>query len=219
MTNNLSTSARIDSLQRPVEQAVSLITASRPESGLSTWSYRYRFALTVGVILSPWLMSCADHQDVPRAAATVALVNTSGASVGTAQLSESSQGVVSLEVTVNNLPPGTHGIHFHEVGVAQPNASPAFSTSGEHYNPASRKHGISNPQGTHAGDLANLVVDAQGKGTLATTTDRITLTDGAASLFDANGSSLIIHVNSDDQVTDPSGNSGGRIAGGVVVRQ
>ncbi|WP_461142064.1 superoxide dismutase family protein [Spirosoma pomorum] len=105
------------------------------------------------------------------------------------------------------------------MGVVDPKASPAFSTSGDHYNPASKKHGISNPQGTHAGDLANLEVDAQGKGRLTTTTDRITLTQGATTLFDANGSSLIIHANTDDQVTDPSGNSGGRIAGGVVVKQ
>lgn len=173
--------------------------------------------LSVG--LASLIMSCADHSTVTRAAATAALVNTSGTNIGTATLTENNSGVVTLVVSVSGLSQGAHGIHFHEVGVADPKASPAFSTSGEHYNPASKKHGISNPQGTHAGDLANLEVDAQGIGRLSTTTDRISLTDGAATLFDANGSSLIIHANADDQVSDPSGNSGGRVAGGVVVRQ
>ncbi|QKZ13793.1 superoxide dismutase family protein [Spirosoma sp. KUDC1026] len=175
--------------------------------------------LIMGLGMTGLLTSCADHNSVTRAAATVNLVNTSGNSIGTANLTENSSGTVTLDVKVNGLPAGSHGIHFHEVGVADPKASPAFSTSGEHYNPASKKHGISNPQGTHAGDLANLEVDAQGNGRLTTTTDRITLTEGATTLFDANGSSLIIHANTDDQVTDPSGNSGGRIAGGVVVKQ
>lgn len=174
------------------------------------------------LIVTGLLSGCADHNfgsETVVASATVPLINTSGNSVGSATLTENDKGVVEVRVTVSGLPAGTHGIHFHEVGVADPKASPPFSTAGEHYNPASKKHGISNPQGTHAGDLHNIEVNAQGKGTLATTTDRITLTDGPATLFDGNGSSLIIHTNADDQVTDPSGNSGGRIAGGVVARK
>lgn len=170
-------------------------------------------------MMAAMLIGCNDEADAPRATATVALINTSGASVGTADLTENNQGVVTLNVRATGLPAGTHGIHFHEVGIAQPQAAPPFSTSGEHYNPATRQHGLNNPNGTHAGDLENLVIDAQGNGTLTTTTNRFMLTDGPATLFDANGSSLIIHTNADDQVTDPSGNSGGRIAGGVVVRK
>lgn len=180
--------------------------------------YGLRVSYGLTIIAAGLVSGCADH-NIERAAATVALVNTSGASVGTVDLTEDGQGVVTLRVNVNGLPVGTHGIHFHEIGVADPKASPPFSTAGEHYNPESKKHGISNPQGTHAGDLANIDVDAQGTGTLTTTTDRITLTDGPATLLDGNGSSLIIHTNADDQVTDPSGNSGGRIAGGVVTRK
>ena len=176
-------------------------------------------SIGLSFFLAGCLSSCLDHRDVPRAAATVNLVNTSGASVGTAELTEDSQGVVTIQVKVSNMPAGAHGIHFHEVGVAQPNASPAFATSGEHYNPASKKHGLANAQGRHAGDLPNLEVNAQGTGSLTTTTNFITLTDGPTTLFDGNGSSLIIHANIDDQTTDPSGNSGGRIAGGVVVRR
>lgn len=163
------------------------------------------------------LLGCADH-NVQQPAAMVSFVNAGGTKVGTAELTQAGN-VVTVRVTVSGLPTGTHGIHFHEVGVAEPKASPPFATSGEHYNPAMKKHGISNPQGTHAGDLHNLEVDAQGNGTLVTSTDRITLTDGPATVFDSNGTSLIIHTNADDQVTDPSGNSGGRIAGGVVERK
>jgi len=190
---------------------ISLLDTPVPTSRFGCW--------LISLGLAGSLLSCADHNNVTRAAATVNLVNTSGTNIGTAKLTENSSGVVTLDVTVTGLSAGSHGIHFHEVGVADPKASPAFSTSGEHYNPASKKHGISNPQGTHAGDLANLEVDAQGNGRLTTTTDRITLTEGATTSFDGNGSSLIIHANTDDQVTDPSGNSGGRIAGGVVVKQ
>ncbi|GAB4043673.1 superoxide dismutase family protein [Spirosoma jeollabukense] len=172
----------------------------------------------MGLVVAGLLTACADHQDVPRAAATVNLVNSSG-SIGIAELSEDNQGVVSLKVTVSGLPTGAHGIHFHAIGSAQPNDSPAFNSSGAHYNPASHQHGLNNPLGTHAGDLPNLIVDSQGKGTLITTTNRITLSDGPMTLFDSDGSSLIIHANADDQVTDPTGNSGGRIAGGVVVRK
>lgn len=182
-------------------------------------SVRYSLLSGIALGLAGLLTSCADHSDVPRAAATVALINTSGANVGSAELTEDNNGLVTLKVNVKGLPAGIHGIHFHEVGVAEPNASPAFSTSGEHYNPASKKHGLENPQGTHAGDLPNLIVESQGTGSLETTTNRISLTDGPMTLFDANGSSLIIHVGVDDQKTDPSGNSGGRIAGGVVVRK
>lgn len=172
----------------------------------------------IGLVVAGLVTACTDHQNVPRAAATVNLVNSSG-SIGVAELSEDSQGLVSLTVTVSGLPTGTHGIHFHAIGSAQPTDSPAFNSSGAHYNPASHQHGLNNPLGTHAGDLPNLIVDSQGKGTLITTTNRITLSDGPMTLFDSDGSSLIIHANADDQVTDPTGNSGGRIAGGVVVRK
>jgi Cu-Zn family superoxide dismutase len=78
------------------------------------------------------------------------------------------------------------------------------------------QHGLDNPHGAHGGDLPNLVVNAAGQGHLNATTDRATLSSGQVSLFDADGSSLIIHAAEDDQVTDPTGNSGGRIACGVI---
>lgn len=190
------------------------VEPGRQRNRRSLWPVTAAFALA-GIV-----MGCTDHSPAPIAAASVSLVNASGVSVGNADLTQTGDGMVIVTVVITSgLPTGVHGIHFHEVGVADPKATPAFSTSGEHYNPDSMQHGLENPQGAHAGDLPNIVIDSQGKGTLVTTTDRITLTNGPKSLFDVNGSSLIIHAGTDDQKTDPSGNSGGRIAGGVVVRK
>jgi Cu-Zn family superoxide dismutase len=154
---------------------------------------------------------------VVRASAT--LVDTQGRMVGTARFSEAAGGDgVSVRVEVAGLPPGPHGIHVHAVGVADPNASPPFATAGGHFNPENRQHGLNNPSGAHAGDLPNLVVAADGTGVLDAVTERLTLSPGPNSIFDADGSAVIIHTNADDQVTNPTGNSGGRIAGGVIVR-
>jgi Cu-Zn family superoxide dismutase len=162
--------------------------------------------------------ACTDNDTDIRSTATVALVDTTGKNVGTATLAENNAGIVTVTVEVTGLPAGEHGIHFHEVGIADPNAKPPFSTAGEHYNPGGEEHGLENPNGTHAGDLPNLLINSQGTGTLQTTTNRISISDGPRTLLDANGSTLIIHVARDDQRTNPAGNSGGRIAGGVVVR-
>ena len=73
------------------------------------------------------------------------------------------------------------------------------------------------PHGSHSGDLPNMTVNNAGQGKLNATTDHVTLSAGPISVFDADGSAIIIHANPDDYVTDPTGNSGGRIACGVVV--
>lgn len=176
-----------------------------------------RLWCSVGLVATSLMVGCKkDDSNSGQVSASVALVDVDGKNVGTARLTENDKGVVTLTVNVNGLPAGTRGIHFHEVGVADPKASPPFSTAGEHHNPTARQHGLNNPNGVHAGDLPNLVINDQGIGTLNTTTDRITLKAGPTTVFDANGTSLIIHTNTDDQVTDPAGNTGGRIAGGVV---
>lgn len=176
-------------------------------------------AAALGLLTLCWLTSCKKDDDTPlTTTASANLVNTNGATIGVAQFSQSGDGPLSMTVTATGLPTGQHGIHFHEVGIADPNASPAFGTAGGHYNPSARQHGLDNPNGTHGGDLANLTADAQGNVNYTATTDRVTLTAGSRTLLDANGSALIIHANADDQKTDPSGNSGGRIAGGVVTK-
>src|SRR3954463_2238805 len=149
------------------------------------------------------------------AAATAIMYDVSGAPIGTAQLSQDQNGRVSVDIASISLPAGTHGIHFHQVGKCEGGAT-AFSTAGGHYNPLGKEHGLSNPNGPHAGDAPNIVIPAGGVGRVSFTTDRVTLTAGTTSLLDADGSSIVVHANADDQVSQPSGNSGARIACGVV---
>jgi len=150
----------------------------------------------------------------PSAAATVTLSSPNGTSVGTARLRQSTDGFVTVDATLSSLTPGSHGIHFHAVGLCE--GSTSFSTAGGHYNPLNKEHGLSRPAGPHAGDAPNLVAGSDGRATVSFTTDRITLTPGGTTLFDADGSALVVHAAADDQVSQPSGNSGGRVACGVV---
>ena len=150
--------------------------------------------------------------------ASAAFVDPSGATVGWAKLVEDASGTVHVNVHVEGLTPGLHGIHIHSIAACDP----TFAAAGGHYNPLARQHGLANPAGAHAGDLPNLVVNARGVGHLDATTDRVSLTNGPTTLFDttpgAVGSAFIIHANEDDQATDATnGNSGGRIACAVIV--
>ena len=138
-----------------------------------------------------------------------------GKEVGRATLIQTSDGV-RIAVTGYRLPPGTHGLHINAVAICQP---PEFTSAGAHFNPANKKHGRMNPEGPHAGDLPNLVVAASGEGGIDFTTKAVTLEPGAPnSLFREGGTSLVIHAAADDEKTDPTGNSGGHIACGVIVR-
>ena len=145
---------------------------------------------------------------------SVDMRNATGQSVGTATLTQAGGGV-ELRVQVRGLPPGDHGIHLHAVGACD---GPEFTSAGGHFNPTGGKHGLQSAEGPHAGDLPNLQVAADGSGALTTTTNRITLGAGATSVFDADGTALVIHAGPDDNVTDPAGNSGARIACGLVAR-
>ena len=152
----------------------------------------------------------------PVAAATATLMNANGGAVGSAQLWQEAGGLVHVDVSATNLTTGPHGIHFHAVGRCDGGAT-AFSTAGGHYNPTNREHGLQNPAGPHGGDAPNLQIGADGSGHFSFTTDRITLTAGSTTLFDADGSAIVIHAAADDQMSQPSGNSGARVACGVVT--
>ncbi len=140
--------------------------------------------------------------------ASATLRTPAGLDVGRATVREVAGG---LRVTVDarSLPPGMHGAHLHTVGLCE---GPAFASAGPHWNPTATKHGTMNPQGPHGGDLPNLSIGADGRGTLG-----INL-PGASfdALLDADGAAVVIHADVDDMMTDPSGNSGGRIACGVL---
>src|SRR4051794_359921 len=124
------------------------------------------------------------------------------------------QGRSGLEVRVQaaGLPAGQYGVHFHGVGRCE---GSAFTSAGPHWNPTGRQHGSLNPAGHHMGDLPNLDVDAHGAGRLEFAIAGAS-TSGAEGLFDADGTAVVIHAAADDYRTDPSGNSGARIACGVL---
>jgi Cu-Zn family superoxide dismutase len=152
---------------------------------------------------------------VERPAATAAMRSASGTLLGTLAFAPTSSGV-RISGTLTGLPPGTHGIHFHQVVRCDP---PDFTSAGSHFNPAGAQHGLENPQGPHAGDLPNITADAAGRASVDLRSPRVTLDSTPPhGLFDADGTALVIHAAADDQRTDPSGNSGARIACGVITR-
>lgn len=149
----------------------------------------------------------------PAETVSVALLGANNQSVGTAQLTAVKDGV-QFDVQVSGLPPGVHGLHIHEKAICE---APGFESAGGHFNPHKKEHGFLNPKGAHAGDLPNLNVDAQGNGKFSAVTKAVVLDkDKPNSLFKPEGTSIVIHEKADDLKTDPSGNSGKRIACGAV---
>jgi superoxide dismutase, Cu-Zn family len=174
---------------------------------------RLRHLLVIPAVLCA---SAAFGQSAPKSA-HADIVNNLGQKIGAARLTATKAGGVKIVLKVDELPPGEHGFHIHAVGKCE---APDFKTAGGHFNPTEAHHGMNNPQTPHphAGDLPNLVVDASGKGSLTTVDSSVTLGDGPNSLFHDGGTSLVIHEKADDYMSDPSGNSGNRIACGIIQK-
>lgn len=169
-----------------------------------------RIALSLAALAALTLPALA--QDAKTATANV--MDLEGKSLGTLELMSTGTGV-HISGQLSGLPAGDHGIHIHEKGDCD--AAGKFESAGGHFNPTSHKHGKDNPEGPHAGDLQNITVPPEGAGALVDLTDEnVTLAEGENSLFDADGSAIVVHADPDDYKTDPSGNSGDRIACGVI---
>jgi superoxide dismutase, Cu-Zn family len=169
-----------------------------------------RHLLIVPVLL--WA-AAAFGQGAP-AGAHADIVNAQGQKIGTAKL-VASHGGVRIDLDVKQLPPGMHGIHIHAVGKCE---GPDFKTAGGHFNPEMKKHGKDNPEGPHAGDLMNITAGSDGSVKTSLVAEHVTLGEGPNSLFHEGGTAIVIHEKEDDYKTDPAGNSGARIACGVIQK-
>ena len=146
---------------------------------------------------------------------TVDLKDAKGSDVGTATIVSKGPGV-EVKLELKNLPPGVHAVHFHQKAMCDP---PDFKTAGGHFNPTAKQHGFDNPQGHHAGDMMNFTVKENGTAKTTLKDDDVVLGTGseANSLLANGGSSIMVHAKADDYKTDPSGNSGDRIACGPIT--
>ena len=157
---------------------------------------------------------CATLAEVPtQKVAQARLDFANGAPAGTAQIVSNGTDL-TMAVVANGLKPGEHGFHLHTTGSC---TAPGFTSAGGHLNPSDREHGSLNPNGKHLGDLPNLRVG--NSGTASADIDIGPDTPGLrASLFDSDGTAVVIHEGADDYRSDPAGDAGSRVACGVLQR-
>jgi Cu-Zn family superoxide dismutase len=143
--------------------------------------------------------------------ANAQIKDASGRAVGDADLTQTPAGVL-IKLQLKGIKPGEHAFHIHAVGKCEP----PFTSAGGHFNPGHHKHGMMAGPG-HAGDMPNLHVPQSGDLSVEVLNAAVTLDKGKPnSLFDADGSALVVHATADDYKSDPAGNAGDRIACGVI---
>lgn len=159
--------------------------------------------------------ACATTSATPSAAPTASakLAAADGSARGTATVTQAADGL-HVVVKAMGLTPGIHAVHIHTTGQC---VAPDFTSAGGHWNPTARKHGMDNPAGMHMGDMPNMTVGPDGMGAIEYHIADAAISDGATPLLDADGAAVVVHAQADDNVSDPTGNAGGRVACGVLA--
>jgi Cu-Zn family superoxide dismutase len=172
--------------------------------------------INTGLVLGATLaLSSAALAQQGGATARAGFVDASGKAMGTAQLTQTDKGVL-IVLDLKDVPPGPHGIHIHQTGKCDGAAK--FTSAGGHFAVAGQEHGYHSGKGPHAGDMPNLIVPDSGSLKQQIFTPGVTLGAGENSVFDADGSALVIHARGDDYRSQPAGDSGDRIACAVIEK-
>lgn len=183
--------------------------------------------LTAGLLLAAFGLTFAQPSSATPSSssaqlgASAELTDTEGNVIGDVNFTEptaADEQFITIQLGLipdAGLEPGEYGFHVHQVG----KCAPTFDAAGDHFNPEDAQHGLLDPDGPHAGDLPNVVVAEDGTTTYVVNTRLMTLGEGARSIFDDDGSAVMLHAQADDYLTDPSGESGDRIACGVIEEE
>lgn len=173
------------------------------------WTYAASVIALAGCATSAPVTRMPDPAPAPAAAS---VRDSAGRALAEARISSVGDSLrVQLQAT--GMRAGTYGAHIHAVGRCD---GPDFATAGPHWNPSGQQHGKNNPQGMHKGDLPNLFVGSDGRGSVEINVPGASIAGGGSALLDADGAAIVVHERADDYRTDPSGNSGARIACGVL---
>ncbi|MFN3387426.1 MAG: superoxide dismutase family protein [Allosphingosinicella sp.] len=178
-----------------------------------------RMDMLVGAAFGLALAGCATNEPNPiepmdpvQTVATADIRDAAGRTRARATATESGDSI-RVRVEAVDMTAGAYGTHVHTTGRCD---APSFESAGGHWNPTGRQHGRDNPQGEHKGDLPNLLVGTDGRGSFEFTIPGASISQGPNRLLDADGAAIVVHSGADDYRTDPSGNSGSRVACGVL---
>lgn len=171
-----------------------------------------RFILAAGLLAAAVAPALAQQTEI---SAKANFMDPAGQQIGTARLTQTAKGVL-IDLDVKNVPPGEHGFHIHQTGICE--GAGKFASAGGHFTVSGQEHGYHSGKGPHAGDLPNLIVPEGGSLKIQVFTPGVTLSSGDSSLFDADGSAMVIHAKADDYKSQPAGDSGDRIACAVIEK-